>query len=57
MNEILFRLIGLIVKVISPELRVRLLKYIAQLEADAKETTNDWDDILVVILKAVLNIK
>jgi len=57
MNEILFRLIGLIVQVISPELRAELLKFVAQLEAQAKKTTNDWDDILVVVLKAVLNIK
>jgi len=57
MNEILFRLIGLIIKVISPELRAELLKFVAQLEARAKATTNDWDDVLVGVLKLVLNIK
>lgn len=57
MNEWLFRLITMILSLISPELRQGLTDWVIKLEADAKETSNPWDDIFVGLLKSVLGIK
>jgi len=54
MNEWLLRLIGLVVTVASPELRVILEDWLTTLEAQAKKTANPWDDILVGMLKTLL---
>ena len=54
MNEWILRLIGLIFSVASPELRTMLEQWLAQLEAQAKKTSNPWDDILVGMLKTLL---
>ena len=54
MNEWILRLIGLIFSVASPELRTMLEQWLAQLEAQAKKTSNPWDDILVGMLKTML---
>ena len=54
MNEWILRLIGLIFSVASPELRKMLEEWLAQLEAQAKKTSNPWDDILVGMLKTLL---
>ena len=54
MNEWIFRLIGLIVTVMSPELRKGLEDVISDLEMRAKKTANPWDDVLVGVLKTIL---
>lgn len=54
MNEWILRLIGLVVTVASPELRKQLEEWIANLEEQAKNTANPWDDILVGMLKTML---
>lgn len=54
MNEWILRLIGLVVSVASPELRKMLEEWIKGLEAQAKQTANPWDDVLVAMLKTVL---
>lgn len=54
MNEWILRLIGLIFSVASPELRKMLDEWLTQLEAQAKKTSNPWDDILVGMLKTLL---
>jgi len=54
MNDWILRLIGLIFSVASPELRTMLEQWLAQLEAQAKKTSNPWDDILVGMLKTLL---
>lgn len=54
MNEWLFRLITMIVTVMSPELRKGLEDVINGLETQAKRTENPWDDILVGLLKRLL---
>lgn len=41
----------------SPAIRDTLVKFVDQLEADAKGTKNPWDDIGVGLLKFVLLIK
>ena len=50
--EIIKKVIGLI----SPELRGILVSAIDQLDKKAKETSNPYDDIIVMILKALLSI-
>jgi len=54
MNEWILRLVGLIVGVASPELRVMLDQWLEQLDDQAKKTPNPWDDILVGMLKSIL---
>lgn len=57
MNDLIMRLIGLVLTVMTPELRTELLQFVANLEAQAKGTPNPWDDMFVAVLKTVLNIK
>jgi len=54
MNEWIFRLIGLIIAVASPELRKGLEEWLNTLEKQAKATDNPWDDILVAMLRTIL---
>jgi hypothetical protein len=54
MNEWMFRLITLVVTVMSPELRKELESWLNSIEAGAKKTSNPWDDILVGMLKTLL---
>jgi len=54
MNEWILRLIGMIFSVASPELRKGLEQWLDNLEAQAKKTSNPWDDILVGLLKQLL---
>jgi len=48
------RLIGMIFTVASPELRKGLEQWLDNLEAQAKKTSNPWDDVLVGLLKTLL---
>jgi len=54
MNEWIFRLIGLIIAVASPELRKGLEEWLNTLEKQAQATDNPWDDILVAMLRTIL---
>lgn len=54
MNELLVRIVLLLVTSMSPALREALKRFFQQLEADAKKTGEPWDDILVAILKTLL---
>ena len=54
MNEWIFRLIGLIIAVASPELRESLKTWLDTLEKQAAKTDNPWDDILVAMLRTIL---
>jgi len=54
MNEWIFRLIGLIIAVASPELRKGLEEWLNTLEKQAQATNNPWDDILVAMLRTIL---
>jgi len=57
MDEWILRLIGMIITVLSPELKTGLTEFVAKLEADAKKTPNPWDDIFVGLLKTLFGIK
>lgn len=54
MNQWIFRLIGLIIAVASPELRKGLDEWLTTLEKQAAKTDNPWDDILVAMLRTIL---
>ncbi len=54
MNKWLLVLLAEILKLISPQLRTALVELVNRLEAQAKETPNQWDDIFVGLLKFVL---
>lgn len=57
MEKYLLHVLRLLITVMSPELRKSLQAVIDQLEAKAKETVNEWDDVFVAVVKTVLNIK
>jgi len=54
MEKYLLGLIRLLVTVISPEIRNGLINLLNKLEADAKKTPNEWDDVIVGLLKSLL---
>ena len=56
MNEWILRLITLIVGSASPELRKLIKEWVTELELRAKETPNPFDDVLVGLIKIVLNV-
>lgn len=56
MERIVAKILDEVFKRISPELRDHIKKFVIELEARAKVTTNPWDDLAVVVLKAALNI-
>ena len=54
---ILVRLLGAILKRVTPSLRDALIETIKTLEAKANATPNTWDNYLVDTLKALLGIE
>ncbi|GAH91451.1 unnamed protein product [marine sediment metagenome] len=54
MHEWIFKLIGLVIGVVSPELRTGVARLLDKLEEQAKRTANPWDDILVAMLKQIM---
>jgi len=57
MNNWVAMLVQQLLSVISPELRKAVVEFVQQLEEQAKKTPNKWDDILVGILKGILQVK
>lgn len=56
MEKLIVRIVEEMIKRISPEMRSYLEEYVKKLEKLSLETKNPWDDILVMVLKAVLGI-
>lgn len=56
MNEWILRLIEIVLKSASPELRQFIIDWVKEIEAKAKETPNPWDDVLVGLIKVLLNV-
>ena len=54
MDKWIFRLIGLVVGVASPEIRKGATDLLDDLEKRAKATPNPWDDMLVGMLKQIM---
>lgn len=54
MNSWVAALVRQLLSSISPQIRKALTDFVGELEKQAKETPNVWDDILVGILKTVL---
>ena len=50
----IFRLIGLVIGVVSPEIRTGVSALLNKLEEQARQTENPWDDMLVAMLKQVM---
>lgn len=57
MQDWVLRMIVLVVGAASPEISTSIREWVLELETRAKETPNPMDDILVGLLKVVLNIK
>jgi len=57
MNEWLLRIMVLVVGSASPDLRKMIKEWVTELEIKAKDTPNPFDDVLVGLIKVVLNIK
>jgi len=56
MNNWIMMLVSQMLTVITPQLREGLKQLVTNLEKQAKETPNQWDDIFVGLLKSVLQI-
>lgn len=54
MDVWIFRLIGLVIGVVSPEIRTGVKELLDILEKKAKQTANPWDDILVAMLRQIM---
>jgi len=57
MNEWILSMFSLVVNSASPAIRESVKGWVLELEKRAKETPNPMDDILVGLLKVILNIK
>ena len=57
MNKWLLQLVTIMLGVITPQLREGLNEFISNLEKQAAETPNPWDDIFVGLLKTLLGVK
>lgn len=54
MNAWLFRLLTLVLTVMSPEIKAQLRTWLDTLQTEAKKTKNPWDDLLVSLLRSLL---
>lgn len=57
MDKWLVVLLKQIMTQLSPQIRGSLEAFVNQMDTEAKETVNPWDDVLVGVLKLVLAIK
>lgn len=55
--ELVAKILGLILPVVTPELRRLLEKFLLDFYAKAKETPNPWDDFLAKFLLRILGIE
>ena len=55
--SLILMIVRQLLKVISPELKKGLNAIIKILEEDADKTPNPWDNILVGLLKALLDVE
>lgn len=54
MFEWIFRIIGIVIPAVTPEIKTDVDNWLDALEAKAKETANPVDDIFVAMLKAIM---
>ena len=54
MEKIIIKIVEELIENISPEIRSRMIKFLDQLEADARQTKTPWDDLAIKIAKAVI---
>jgi len=46
-----------LLKRVSPEIRLSIRKWIQELEKNAKETKNPWDDLFIALIKIVFGME
>ncbi|HDD45239.1 MAG TPA: hypothetical protein ENG63_10350 [Candidatus Desulfofervidus auxilii] len=54
---IFLRILPSLIENMSPALRELIVNYIKELEKHAQKTENIFDDLLVVLLKAIFDVK
>jgi len=54
---IFLRILPSLIENMSPALREMIVSYIRELEKHAQKTENIFDDLLVVLLKAIFDVK
>jgi len=54
---IFLRILPSLIENMSPALREMIVSYIKELEKHAQKTENIFDDLLVVLLKAIFDVK
>ena len=51
---VLLNILKMVIGVASPEIREMLKAWIVEFQTKAAETPNPWDDLLALILKAII---
>lgn len=54
---VFLRILPTLIENMSPALREMIVSYIKELEKHAQKTENIFDDLLVVLLKAIFDVK
>lgn len=57
LQKVVGRLVLFLINNISPQLREEIVAAVLRFEVKAKNTENEIDDIVVMLLKAILNIE
>jgi len=55
MRSLLIKLVFQIIELVTPEIRQTLCEALVELKEKAKNTSNQWDDILVELLIAIFD--
>jgi len=54
---LIIRMISVVARKATPEIRTQLIEFVATWEVECKKTPNKWDDILVDVVKGILQVK
>ena len=57
MEKILLMILRAVLKAVTPQIRGIVVEFIAKLEEMASKTPNEWDDVFVGVLKALLAVE
>ena len=56
MEKLLMKLLKQIIQQTTPELRTKMVKAVEDLEKEAEKNGDPWDEILVLLLKVIMDL-
>jgi len=57
MEKILLMILRAVLKAVTPQIRGLVVEFLGRLEEAASKTPNEWDDVFVGVLKALLAVE